>query len=271
MSSSQSNSKLTKNRKRLAKFRGEEFKTDAKLVAELGIKNRSLKEEIAILTARNDVDKLKKKNEHLQKTCDEQQSLIKQLETENDTLMAENEDLRANDGNVPPKRANSGETDRETRKENNRLRSERNDYRESAESWEKYYDTKTRELERAKADLEVLEKKNKSVIGTMNQATNTREIYEYHYLRMSEHICRLLSVVEEGRADLFKNTGLKVFSMGSGESMKELTTEMFHRRRIILKKHTKISSFKSSSKADVDASTSSSGSKSSSTAEPNSK
>ena len=267
MSSSQSNSKLTKNRKRLAKFMGVEFKPDAKLVAELGIKNKALSEQISTLTANNDVSKFKEKNELLQKTCDEQQDLIRKLEKENDVLTNENEIMYG--GNVPPKRANSGATDREIRKENNRLRSERNDFRESAESWEKYYDTKTRELERTKSDLEVCEKKNKSVIGTMNQATNTREIYEYHYLRMSEHICRLLSVVEEGRADLFDNTGLKIFSMGGGEPMEELTADMFHRRRIILKKHAKLNSSKLSSKADADASTSSS--KSSSTAELNSK
>ena len=191
MSSSQSNSKLTKNRKRLAKFMGVEFKPDAKLVAELGIKNKALSEQISALTANNDVSKFKEKSEFLQKTCDEQQDLIKKLEKDNDVLTNENEIMYG--GNVPPKRANSGAADREIRKENNRLRSERNDFRESAESWEKYYDTKTRELERTKSDLEVSEKKNKSVLGTMNQATKTREIYEYHYLRMSEHVCRLLS------------------------------------------------------------------------------
>ena len=257
MSSSQSNSKLTKNRKRLAKFRGEEFKTDAKLVAELGIKNRSLKEEIAILTARNDVDKLKKKNEHLQKTCDEQQSLIKQLETENDTLMAENEDLRANDGNVPPKRAKTGSNDdRNFRRENSRLRQERNDLREAAESWENYYDIKDRELERTKSDLETSEKKNKSVIGTMNSTTKTREIYEYQYLRMSEHVCKLLDVFEQGRADLFENTGLKIYSMSGNEPIKTLTTDMYQRRMTIVKKHSKMTR-----QTDADVSTSSSSSK----------
>ena len=237
---------------------GVEFKPDAKLVAELGTKNKALTEQISILTANNDAGTLQEKNDFLQKTCDEQQDLIKKLEKENDALTNDNEILYG--GTVPPKRANSGTADREIRKENNRLRTERNDYRESAESWEKYYDTKARELERIKADLEVSEKKNKSVIGTMNQSTRTREIYEYHYLRMSEHICRLLTAVEEGRADLFENTGLKIFSMGDGGPMKELTAEMFNRRRIILKKHTKMKEDFDKMKADADASPNSSSS-----------
>ena len=257
MSSSQSNSKLTKNRKRLAKYRGEEFKTDAKLVAELGIKNKALKEEIATLTASNDADKYKTRNEQLHKTCDEQEKLIKQLESENDSLLSENVDLWVKDGKVAPKKSKAND-DLDLRKENSRLRQERNDFRDSAESWENYYDAKARELEKAKLDLEASEKKNKSVIGTMNSATKTREIYEYHYLRLSEHIYKLLDVVEQGRTDLFANTDLKIYSMGGSESTKALTAEMYARRTSIVKKHTKL--YKKQN-TDADVSTSSSSSK----------
>ena len=257
MSSTQSNSKLTKNRKRLAKFRGEDFKTDAKLVAELGIKNRALKEEIAALTASNDTNRLKTRNEQLQKTCDEQQTAIKQLESENDTLLSENVELWTKDGNVPPKKSKVND-DRDLRKENNRLRQERNDFRDSAESWEGYYDAKSRELEKTKKDLEVSEKKNKSVIGTMMSATKTREIYEYHYLRMSENIYKLLDVVEQGRTDLLANTDLKIYSRASAESTKTLNAEMYARRTAIVKKHTNL--YKKQN-TDANVSTSSSSSK----------
>lgn len=252
----QSNSKLTKNRKRLAKFRGEEFKTDAILVAELNAKNRALKEEITLLTTGNEATKSKGKIEHLQLTCEEQKNLIKELEFENDELMDENTALLAKDGNVPSKRAKTlSNDDRDLRKENSRLRRERDDLRESAESWEKYYDTAFKESQRLKKDLEVSENKNKSVIGTMNSTQKTREIYEYHYLRMSEHVCRLIDVVDKGRTDLFENTGLKIYAMGD-EPIKSLTDDMQQRRMTIVKKHAKMSK-----KSDADVSSSSSSSK----------
>ena len=92
----------------------------------------------------------------------------------------------------------------------------------------------------------------------MNSATKTREIYEYHYLRMSEHIYKLLDVVEQGRTDLFANTGLKIYSRAGAESTKALTADMYARRTAIVKKHTNL--YKKQN-TDADVSTSSSCSK----------